>query len=108
MMNHTIRYQCNLVITLVDLNNAFGELDHNLITSVLHYHHVPDHICSLIGSFYTNYAISLGTNDSIANPINAEKRFLQVDSLSLFIFNKCFSTLIRTIENEKIKLMGYN
>ena len=34
----------------LDLKNAFGELDHNLITSVLQYDHVPDHIRSLIGS----------------------------------------------------------
>ena len=54
MINHARRYQRNLVITLLDLKNAFDELDHNLITSVLHYHHVPDHIRSLIGSFYTN------------------------------------------------------
>ena len=77
MINHTRRYQCNLVITLLVLKNAFDELDHNLITSVLHYHHVPDHIRSLIGSFYTNYAISVGTNDFIANPINVPKNVLQ-------------------------------
>ena len=75
MINHARCYQCNLVITLLNLKNAFGELDHNLITSVLHYHHVPDNIRSLIGSFYTNYAISVGTNDFITNSINVEKVF---------------------------------
>ena len=101
-------YQRNLVITLLNLKSTFGKLDHNLITSVLHYHHEPDHIRSLIGSFYTNYTIPVGTNDFITNPINFEKGVLQRDSLSLLIFNICFNTLIRTIENKKIKLMGYN
>ena len=105
MINHARRYQRNLVITLLDLKNAFDELDHNLITSVLHYHHVPDHIRSLIGSFYTNYTISVGTNDFITNPINVGKGDLQGDSLSPLM---CFNTLTRTIENEKIKLMGCN
>ena len=41
---HARCYQSNFVITLLDLKNAFGELDHYLINSVLHYHHVPDHI----------------------------------------------------------------
>ena len=86
MINHVRCYQRNLVITLQDLKNAFGELDHNLITSVLHYHHVPDHIRSLIGPFYTNYTISFGTNDFITNPINVEKGVLQGDSLSPLIF----------------------
>ena len=107
MINHARCYQCNLVITLLNLKNAFGELDHNLITSVLHYHHVSDHIPSLIGSFYTNYTISVGTNDFIATPKNFEKGVLLEDSLSPLISNMCFNTLIRNIENEKIKLMGY-
>ena len=51
MINHARRYQRNLIITLLDLKNAFGELDHQLINSVLHYHHIPDHISSLVGSF---------------------------------------------------------
>ena len=106
MINHARSYQRNLVITLLDLKNVFGELDHNLIISVVHYHHVPDHMRSLIGFFYTNYTISVGTNDFITNPINVEKGVLQGDFT--LIFNTCFNTLIRTIENEKIKLMGYS
>ena len=101
--NHARRYQRNLVITLLDLKNAFGELDHNLITSVLHYH-LPDHIRSLIGS-YTNCTVSVGTIDFITNPINVEI-VSQGYSLSPLFFNMCFDTLIRTIENENVQLMG--
>ena len=108
MINHARRYQRNPVITLLDLKNAFGELDHNLITSLLHYHYVPDHIRPLIGFFYTNYTIPVGTNDFVTNPINVEKSVLQGNSLSSLIFNMCFNTLIRTIENEKIKFMGHS
>ena len=42
--------QRSLVITLLDLKNAFGEINHNLINSVLGYHHIPDHIKVLIKS----------------------------------------------------------
>ena len=108
MINQARRYQRNPVITLLDLKNAFGELDHNLITSLLHYHYVPDHIRPLIGFFYTNYTIPVGTNDFVTNPINVEKSVLQGNSLSSLIFNMCFNTLIRTIENEKIKFMGHS
>ena len=51
MINQARRYQRNPVITLLDLKNAFGELDHNLITSLLHYHYGPDHIRPLIAFF---------------------------------------------------------
>ena len=43
--------QKSLVITLLDLKHAFGEVHHNLIPSVLRYHQVPDHIQMLIRSF---------------------------------------------------------
>ncbi|CAB4003346.1 Hypothetical predicted protein [Paramuricea clavata] len=33
--------QRSVVITLLDLKNAFGEVHHNLIQSVLDYHHIP-------------------------------------------------------------------
>ena len=36
--------QRSVVITLLDLKNAFGEVHHNLIKSVLDYHHIPDSI----------------------------------------------------------------
>ena len=39
--------QRSLVITLLDLKNAFGEVHHNLISSVLTYHHIPENIKSL-------------------------------------------------------------
>ena len=33
--------QRSLVITLLDLKNAFGEFHHNLISSIIDYHHIP-------------------------------------------------------------------
>ena len=50
LINYARKKQRNLVITLLDLKDAFGEVDHELITYVLKYHHVPDHITQLIQS----------------------------------------------------------
>ena len=54
MMSHIIDKarikQRSLVITLLNLKNAFGEAHHNLIKSVLSYHHIPEKIQSLISS----------------------------------------------------------
>ena len=36
--------QHSALIILLDLKNAFGEVHHNLINSVLDYHHVPEAI----------------------------------------------------------------
>ena len=53
-------------------------------------------------------SLSVGTSDFMANLIVVENGVLQKDSLSPLFFNICFNALIRTIENEKIKLFGYN
>ena len=44
IINQARTKQRSLVITLLDLKNAFGEINHNLINSVLGYHHIPDYI----------------------------------------------------------------
>ena len=41
IINHARIKQRSVVITLLDLKNAFGEVHHNLIQSVLDYHHIP-------------------------------------------------------------------
>ena len=43
--------QRSLVITLLDLKNAVGEVHHSLV-KVLKYHHIPTHIQLLIHSLY--------------------------------------------------------
>ena len=53
--NQARKKQRSVVITLVDLRNAFGELHHNLIKSVLDYHHIPKHVSDIIKSLYTDF-----------------------------------------------------
>ena len=62
IINNARIKQSSVVITLLDLKNAFGEVHHNLIAEVLNYHHVPDHIQILISSqiqilitYYSNF-----------------------------------------------------
>ena len=52
VINHARKNQRNLVITLLDLKNAFGEVDHELVIYALKFYHAPDHIIQLMQSFY--------------------------------------------------------
>ena len=54
--------QRSLVVTLLDLKNAFSEVHHNLIPEILKYHHIPDHIQQLVLSLYSNFQTSIVTN----------------------------------------------
>lgn len=47
--------QRSLVITLLDLKNAFGKVHLNSIQPALDYHHTLDHIKLLLKSLYTDF-----------------------------------------------------
>ena len=51
VINHARKNQRNLVITL-DLKNAFGEVDYELVIYALKFYHASDHIIQLMQSFY--------------------------------------------------------
>ena len=55
--------QRSLLITLLDLQNAFGEVHHNLIQSVLDYHLIPEQIKSAIKCLYTDFKTSIITSE---------------------------------------------
>ena len=81
---------------------------HRLLLKVLDYHHVPVELKSLIKDFYHNYAISFGTDNYSTEPILVRKGVLRGDCLSPLLFNMVINTLKKTIDDEKVKCMGYN
>ena len=87
----------SIVVTLVDLKNALGEVDHNLILEILWYHHIPDQIQQLIISFYSNFQTSVITNSFQTPFITVGRGVLQGDYLSPLTFSLCFNTFIHYI-----------
>ena len=69
ILKHAKNKQQQQVITLFDLKNALGEVDHNLIKKLLKYYHNPAIIISLINSLYSDHFISIIAKDFIINPI---------------------------------------
>ena len=99
--------QKSLVITLLDLKNAFGEVHHNLIPEVLKYHHIPTHIQLLIHSLYSNFQTSIITSSFQTPYIVVARGVLQGDCLSPITFNLCFNIFIRYISDNKFKQFGF-
>ena len=101
--------QRSFVITLLDLRNAFGEINHNLIHSVLGYHHIPDHIKILIKSLYTNFKTSIITSSFNTPFITVGRGVLQGDFLlNSLLFNLCFNTFIQHIKSEQYRQFGFS
>ena len=99
--------QRSLIITLLDLKNAFGEVHHNLIYEVLEYHHIPDHIKNLVISLYTDFQTSIITEQFNTSFITVGRGVLQSDCLSPLLFNMSFNTFIQHIKSEKYRQLGF-
>ena len=100
--------QRSVVITLLDLKNAFGEVHHNLIQSVLDYHHIPDHIKFVIKNLYTDFKTSIITSQFQTPFLTVGRGVLQGDCLSPLLFNMCFNTFIQHIKEEKYSQFGFS
>ena len=98
-----------LVVTAAH-KNAFGEIHHNLIKSVLGYHHIPDHIQLIIKSLYTNFKTSVITSKFNTPFIQVGRGVLEGDCLSplQLLFNLCFNTFIQHIKLEKYQQFGFS
>ena len=100
--------QRSLVITLLYLKNAFGEVHHNLITSVLDYHHIPEHVKLIIKSLYTDFKTSIITSEFRTPFIPVRRGVLQGGCLSPLLFNMCFNTFIQHIKTDKYRPFGFS
>ena len=73
MLGHIIkdakRNQRSIVITLLDLKNAFGEIHHNLIVTAIRYHHLPQEFVDIFRSIYENNFITVAVRSEWTKPI---------------------------------------
>ena len=110
IINHARIRQRSLIITLLDLKNAFAKVHHNLIKSVLGYHHIPhiyDHILLIIKSLWTNIKTPVITSKFNIPFIQVGRGVLQGDCISPLLFNHCFKT-IQHIKSEKYQQFGFS
>ena len=85
-MNNARQIQQYLIVTL-DLRNAFGEVQHNLIDCVLKYHHVSQDIPEIVKNLYCCFKTSILSDCFVTNFVYMEKVVLQGGCLSLLISN---------------------
>ena len=107
IINEARRYQRSLIVTLLDLRNAFGEVSHGLIKKSLELHNIPLPIIELIANIYKHASVTIGVNKQITEKIKVNRGVLQGDPCSPLLFNLCFNILVRTIAQEKYKALGF-
>ena len=107
LLSHIIQArnkQRQIIVSLLDLKNGFGEVDHQLMLKVLEYHRLQTEIKTLITDCYDNYAIFVGTDDYSTEPIIVGKGVLQ----SSLLFNMIVNKLTKSIGYESVCCVGYS
>ena len=111
MMRDAKRHQRTMIVTLLDLRNAFGEVNNSLIycdtTSSLRYHNVPEETICIIKDIYTHSMITVAHGNANTELIQVDRGVLQGDPCSPLIFNICFNPLIQTVIQSKYLHLGY-
>ena len=93
--NHARGKEREIIITLLDLKNASGKVDHRLLLKTLEHHHIPENIKLLISEYYGDYPITIATDQYKTDPLIVGKGVLQGDCLSPLLFNLVVYTLIK-------------
>jgi len=96
------------VAVLLDLRNAFGEVQHNLIRASLAYHHVPEAFINIFNSIYLDFKVTISVNGQSTKPIVVNRGVLQGDPCSPLLFNLCFNSLMRLLEAPAYCQLGYS
>ena len=105
-MRDAKRSSRGLVITLLDLKNAFGEVQHNLIRTTLAYHYAPESFVDQFNSIYSEASttFSIGAKKTKCIPVN--KGVLQGDPCSPLLFNLCFNTMMVILNKQELSQLG--
>ncbi len=90
----------NLVITWLDIANAYGSIPHNLIQAALRQAYVPDEICKLVVSYYSDVTMRFTTGHFTTEWQRVEKGIITGCTLSVVLFALAMTWLVLSMRKE--------
>ena len=94
MRNHK-----SLYITALDLQNAFGSVDHEMIVQCLKERGFPEDFCMIIKDIYQGSTTKIITQQFTSKKINVKKGTKQGCPVSPLLFNLCLEPLFKAINS---------
>ena len=89
----------NLVITWLDIANAYGSLPHDVIQKALVKAHIPENARNLIESYYSDVKIRFSTKSFTTEWQRVEKGIITGCTLSVILFALTMSWLVESAKN---------
>ena len=90
----------DLVVTWLDIANAYGSLPHEVILTALRSAHVPEQVCKLVESYYADVKIRFSTKDFTTDWQQVEKGIITGCTLSVILFALAMTMLIMSVKDE--------
>ena len=90
----------NLVVTWLDISNAYGSIPHKLIWKALETAHVSKRMMVLIDSYYNNAKIRFATKKFTTEWQTLEKGIITGCTLSVVLFTLTMTWLVKSAEKE--------
>ena len=87
-----------IIITWLDLANAYGSVRHNLIHFALSWFHVPNWVCSLVSMYYNALLAKVVTRDWKTSVFPFLIGVFQGCTISPILFNIVFQMCIQYVE----------
>ena len=100
MIKEAKRMDKNLVVTWLDIANAYGSIPHSIISSALEAAHVPNEVRRLIESYYNKVNIRFTTKNFTTAWQRVEKGIITGCTLSVILFALTMSWLIESVKEE--------
>ena len=90
----------NLVVTWLDIANAYGSIPHSVISKALEAAHVPEAVRNLVSSYYSKVHIRFSTKSFTTRWQRVEKGIITGCTLSVILFALSMSWLIDSVRKE--------
>ena len=90
----------NLVVTWLDIANAYGSIPHSVIHAALEAAHVPQKTRDLIASYYRDVKIRFTTKNFTTDWQKLEKGIITGCTLSVILFALSMSWLVESVRDE--------
>ena len=100
MIREAKKEKKNLVVTWLDIANAYGSIPHNVITRALEAAHVPETVRCLIASYYSDIKVRFTTNKFTTEWQRVEKGIVTGCTLSVILFSLTMSWIVDSVKGE--------